>query len=281
MATRIRLARHGRKKQAFYHIVVADTRAPRDGRFIEKIGTYNPNTNPAKIDINFNSAVEWLLKGAQPSETARAILSYKGVMMKKHLMAGVAKGAFSKEEAEIRFTSWEENKNEKVASKTAILEQTAQDAQRSTLEAEKAKSKERASAIALKKSEMIEASNEETLTTETPTEEIKTEKDPLEETKTEEAPSEETKSEETPVLETKTEETPTKVTKTEEAPSEETKAEETPTKVMKAEEAEEAPEKETKTKKAPAKETKTEETPTKEMKAKEETPAEETKVNKA
>ena len=86
MATRIRLARHGRKKYAFYHIVVADTKAPRDGRFIEKLGTYNPNTNPATIDINFDKVVDWLLKGAQPSDTARAILSYKGVLMKKHLM---------------------------------------------------------------------------------------------------------------------------------------------------------------------------------------------------
>ena len=100
MATRIRLARHGRKKYAFYHIVVADTKAPRDGRFIEKLGTYNPNTNPATIDINFDSAVDWLLKGAQPSDTARAILSYKGVLMKKHLLSGVAKGAFNEEEAE-------------------------------------------------------------------------------------------------------------------------------------------------------------------------------------
>ena len=94
MATRIRLSRHGRKKQAFYHIVVSDQRSPRDGRFIEKLGTYNPNTNPASIDLNFDSAVNWLLKGAQPSDTVRAILSYKGVMMKKHLLVGVAKGAF-------------------------------------------------------------------------------------------------------------------------------------------------------------------------------------------
>ena len=161
MATRIRLARHGRKKQAFYHIVVADTRAPRDGRFIEKLGTYNPNTNPAKIDINFDSAVEWLLKGAQPSDTARAILSYKGIMMKKHLMAGVAKGAFSEEEAEKRFLSWMENKENQVADKKAALVKTALDAEKATLAAEKAKSEERASAIALKRSEMIEEKAEE------------------------------------------------------------------------------------------------------------------------
>ena len=100
MATRIRLARHGRRKQAFYHIVVADQKAPRNGRYIEKLGIYNPNTNPATIELDFDGAVNWLLKGAQPSDTVRAMLSYKGVMMKKHLMAGVAKGAFTQEEAE-------------------------------------------------------------------------------------------------------------------------------------------------------------------------------------
>jgi small subunit ribosomal protein S16 len=156
MATRIRLARHGRKKQAFYHIVVADTRAPRDGRFIEKLGIYNPNTNPATIDINFDSAVSWLLKGAQPSDTARAILSYKGIMMKKHLMAGVAKGAFNEEEAENRFASWIENKEEEVINKKAALSKAALDAEKATLDAEKAKSNERATAIALQKSKMIE-----------------------------------------------------------------------------------------------------------------------------
>ena len=125
MATRIRLARHGRRKNAFYHIVVADTRSPRNGRFIEKLGTYNPNTNPATIDINFDGAVEWLLKGAQPSDTARAILSYKGVMMKKHLMAGVAKGAFDEEEAEKRFTAFMDGKEKEVADKKSGLEKAA------------------------------------------------------------------------------------------------------------------------------------------------------------
>ena len=95
MAVKIRLARHGKKGYAFYHIVVADSRAPRDGKFIEKLGTYNPNTNPATIDLNFEQALGWLMKGAQPTDTARAILSYKGVLYKKHLLGGVAKGAFS------------------------------------------------------------------------------------------------------------------------------------------------------------------------------------------
>ena len=117
MATRIRLSRHGRKKQAFYHIVVSDQRSPRDGKFIEKLGVYNPNTNPATIDLDFDGAVNWLLKGAQPSDTVRAILSYKGVMMKKHLLVGVAKGAFNEEEAEKRFTAWMDEKEKQVADK--------------------------------------------------------------------------------------------------------------------------------------------------------------------
>jgi small subunit ribosomal protein S16 len=192
MATRIRLARHGRKKQAFYHIVVADTRAPRNGRFVEKLGTYNPNTNPATIDVNFDSAVEWLLKGAQPSDTARAILSYKGIMMKKHLMAGVAKGAFHEEEAEKRFLIWMENKENHVADKKAALEKTALATEKANLAAEKAKSEERASAIALKRSEMIEekevkevkeVKNEEKVNEEKEVKEVKTDKEVKEEEK--------------------------------------------------------------------------------------------------
>ena len=92
MAVKIRLARHGKKGYAFYHIVAADSRAPRDGKFIEKLGTYNPNTNPATIDLCFEKALDWLQKGAQPTDTCRAILSYKGVLYKKHLLGGVAKG---------------------------------------------------------------------------------------------------------------------------------------------------------------------------------------------
>ena len=175
MATRIRLARHGRKKQAFYHIVVADTKAPRDGRFIEKLGTYNPNTNPAKIDINFDRAVEWLLKGAQPSDTARAILSYKGVMMKKHLLAGVAKGAFNEEEAEKRFTEWMTNKDVKVSDKKETLKKAALANEKAALAAEKAKSDERAKAIALKNSEIIEKNNADAEKEEVPAEEVKAE----------------------------------------------------------------------------------------------------------
>jgi small subunit ribosomal protein S16 len=218
MATRIRLARHGRKKNAFYHIVVADTRSPRNGRFIEKLGTYNPNTNPATIDINFDGAVEWLLKGAQPSDTARAILSYKGVMMKKHLMAGVSKGAFNEEEAEKRFTAWMENKEGQVADKKSELEKAAIAAEKAALAAEKAKSDERATAIALKNSPMVEEST---------TEEVVAEETPAaEEPTTEEVVAEETPAAEEPT----TEEVIAKETPAAEEPTaEEVIAEETPT----------------------------------------------------
>jgi len=237
MATRIRLARHGRKKQAFYHIVVADTRSPRNGRFIEKLGTYNPNTNPATIDINFDGAVEWLLKGAQPSDTARAILSYKGVMMKKHLMAGVAKGAFKEEEAEKRFTAWMENKEGQVADKKSELEKAAIAAEKAALAAEKAKSDERATAIALKNSPMVEeVVAEETPAAEEPTtEEVVTEETPVaEEPTTKEVVAEETPAAEEPTTEeVVAEETPV----AEEPTTEEVVAEETPATEEKTEEA--------------------------------------------
>ena len=115
MATRIRLQRHGRKSYAFYSIVIADSRAPRDGKFIEKIGTYNPNTTPATVDLNFDAALAWVLKGAQPSDTVRNILSREGVYMKKHLLGGVAKGAFGEAEAEAKFEAWKNNKQSGLA----------------------------------------------------------------------------------------------------------------------------------------------------------------------
>ena len=121
MAVKIRLARHGKKGFAFYHIVAADSRAPRDGKFIEKLGTYNPNTNPATIDLDFEKALGWLQKGAQPTDTCRAILSYKGVLYKKHLLGGVAKGAFSETEAEARFNKWLGEKAGKIEAKANKL----------------------------------------------------------------------------------------------------------------------------------------------------------------
>jgi small subunit ribosomal protein S16 len=124
MAVKIRLARRGRKKLAMYDIVVADARAPRDGKFIEKIGTYNPNTNPASINLNEATALKWILNGAQPTDTTRAILSYKGVLLKKHLQVGVNKGAISQEIADNKFADWKTSKDAKITGKSDGLTAT-------------------------------------------------------------------------------------------------------------------------------------------------------------
>ncbi|MFI3317863.1 MAG: 30S ribosomal protein S16 [Rikenellaceae bacterium] len=151
MAVKIRLARHGKKGYAFYHIVAADARAPRDGRFIEKLGTYNPNTNPATIDLKVDRALDWLMKGAQPTDTCRSILSYKGVLLKKHLLGGVAKGAFSESDAEAKFNKWVESKSGKIADKTQKLASDAEKAEKERKAAEVKISNDRAEAIAEKK----------------------------------------------------------------------------------------------------------------------------------
>ncbi len=153
MAVKIRLARHGKKGYAFYHIVAADARAPRDGRFIEKLGTYNPNTNPATIDLKFDRALDWLQKGAQPTDTARAILSYKGVLMMKHLMGGVAKGAFTEAEAEAKFNKWLEAKGMTITNKVSKLAADAADADKARMAAEVKVSADRADALAAKAAE--------------------------------------------------------------------------------------------------------------------------------
>jgi small subunit ribosomal protein S16 len=127
MAVKIRLARKGRKKLAFYHIVVADSRSPRDGRYIEKIGSYNPVTNPATIELDFGKALGWLQNGALPTDTCRAILSYKGVMLKKHLLEGVKKGAFDEAEAEKRFEDWIQQNEAKIEAKKSGLEKSKDD----------------------------------------------------------------------------------------------------------------------------------------------------------
>lgn len=148
MPVKIRLSRHGRKKLPFYHIVVADSRAPRDGRIIERIGSYNPVSDPATIELNFDRALDWLQKGAQPTETARAILSYKGVLMKKHLLEGVTKGAFTEEQAEEKFQAWLKEKEAKVQSKKERLAEGAKDETAKRLEAESKVREARAQEIA-------------------------------------------------------------------------------------------------------------------------------------
>ena len=151
MATKIRLQRNGRKGYAFYSIVIADARAPRDGRFTEKIGTYNPNTNPATVDLNFERALHWVMVGAQPTDTVRNILSREGVYMKKHLLGGVAKGAFDEAQAEAKFNAWKENKQSGLAALKAKEEEAKKAEAKARLEAEKKVNEVKAKALAEKK----------------------------------------------------------------------------------------------------------------------------------
>ena len=151
MATKIRLQRNGRKGYAFYSIVIADARAPRDGKFIEKIGTYNPNTNPATVDLNFERALHWVMVGAQPTDTVRNILSREGVYMKKHLLGGVAKGAFDEAQAEAKFNAWKENKQSGLAALKAKEEEAKKAEAKARLEAEKKVNEEIAKKVAEKK----------------------------------------------------------------------------------------------------------------------------------
>ena len=158
MATKLRLQRHGRTHRAFYHIVVADSRAPRDGKFIERIGSYDPNTHPATITLNFDRALYWLQTGAQPTHTVRNILSREGVLLKKHLLDGVAKGAFSEEEAEKKFQEWRENKQKTLDSLKHKDEEKQRADDKARLEEEKKINEEKAKVLAKKKAEM-EAAN--------------------------------------------------------------------------------------------------------------------------
>ena len=138
MPVKIRLQRHGKKGKPFYWIVAADSRAKRDGKYLEKLGTYNPNTNPATIDLNFDSSVQWLQNGAQPTDTARNILSYRGVMMKHHLLGGLRKGALTEEQVEEKFKAWSEEKEGKIADKVSGLDKEKEKAKAEALKAEKA-----------------------------------------------------------------------------------------------------------------------------------------------
>lgn len=150
MAVKIRLQRHGKKDAAFFHVVAADGRAPRDGAFIEKLGTYNPNTNPATIDLNFEGALKWLMDGAEPTETCRAILSYKGVLMKKHLLDGVKKGALTDSQVEERFAKWLDAKSGKISDKKTNLVVNSKKAVADKLKAETASKDAKAAKIAAK-----------------------------------------------------------------------------------------------------------------------------------
>ena len=200
MPVKIRLQRHGKKGKPFYWIVAADARAKRDGRYLEKLGTYNPNVNPAQINLDVDGAVQWLQNGAQPTDTARAILSYKGVMMKNHLVGGVRKGALTEEQAEAKFNAWLEQKSASVGTKEAQLAEAKAKAKAEALAAEKAVNEKRiADAVAAAAPEVSEeevAQEEAAETTEATTEEAPaaeaeaaTEEAPVvEEAATEEAP---------------------------------------------------------------------------------------------
>ena len=220
MPVKIRLQRHGKKGKPFYWIVAADARSKRDGRYLEKLGTYNPNTNPATVEIQIDNAIDWLEKGAQPTDTARTLLSYKGVLLKHHLNGGIRKGALTEEQAEKKFTAWLEEKEAKIQAKKEGLTKQEQDAKAKRLADEKAVSEKRlaeASAAAAE-AEANEASTEETAgSAEEATPDTAAEQ-AAPEAVTEEAPSDDTPAEAEAAPEAQTEAAPE--AQTEEAPSE-------------------------------------------------------------
>ncbi|MGL5274010.1 small subunit ribosomal protein S16 [Myroides marinus] len=173
MSVKIRLQRHGKKGKPFYWVVAADARAKRDGKFLEKIGTYNPNTNPATVELDVDSAVKWLFNGAQPTDTARTLLSYKGAMLKHHLQGGVNKGALTQEQADAKFAAWLEEKATKINAKKEGLSSNKAADKAARLAAEKEVNAKRAAAAQAKAAaataapveeaaEVVEESNEET-----------------------------------------------------------------------------------------------------------------------
>ena len=162
MATKIRLARHGKKGKPFYHVVIADSRSKRDGRYIERIGSYDPNKNPAIIDIDFERALHWVGVGAQPTDTVRGMLSYRGVLYKNHLIKGIKKGALTEAQAEEKFNKWLEEKENKIETKISSLENANQKAKSDALNAEKEKNAARAKAIAEAEAVQITKAEQET-----------------------------------------------------------------------------------------------------------------------
>jgi len=209
MATRIRLQRHGKKGKAFFHLVAADSRAKRDGKFIEKLGYYNPNTNPATIEINFDRTLSWVQVGAEMSETARAILSYKGVLHKNHLLNGVKKGALTTEQAEAKFATWLDEKDEKVSGKSEGLAKNAAADKAARLKTEAEANIAKAAALEAKNNpveEVVEEAPVAEIVTEEVAEEVQVAETVAEEAP--EAPVAEAVTEEAPVAEAVTEETP-------------------------------------------------------------------------
>ena len=211
MPVKIRLQRHGRSKRPFYHIVVADSRNRRDGKFIERIGDYNPLTIPATINLNVDRAFEWVMNGAQPTDTVRKMLTFKGVMYKKHLQRGVTKGAFDQEEADKRFNEWAEAKMSKVQERMALELKKIEDKRAKRNEDESAKRSAKLLAKEEAEAEVAAETEEETVETEVeePTEgaeEVETAESPVEETAAEEVAEPEVETTEAPVEENATEE---------------------------------------------------------------------------
>jgi small subunit ribosomal protein S16 len=217
MPVKIRLQRHGKKGKPFYWIVAADARSKRDGKYLEKLGTYNPNFNPAQIEINVDGTVKWLQNGAQPTDTAKSILSYKGVMLKNHLIGGVRKGALTEEQAEAKFQAWLEEKNAKVDAKKSDLVKAKEAEAAKKLEAEKATNEARIAAAA----PVVEEATEEVVAEEAVAEEAATEEVVAEEAATEEVVAEEAVAEEVVAEEAATEEVVAEEAATEEVVAEE------------------------------------------------------------
>jgi small subunit ribosomal protein S16 len=207
MSVKIRLQRHGKKQKPFYWVVAADARSKRDGKYLEKIGTYNPNTNPATIELNLESAVKWLHNGAQPTDTAKAILSYKGALLKHHLDGGIRKGALTQEQADAKLAAWLEAKSGKVDSKKEGLTKAQADAKAKAFKAEQTVNAKRLATAAQVEADAIAAASpavEEEVVAEEVAEEVA--EVAVEETPVAEVATEEVAVEETPVAEVATEE---------------------------------------------------------------------------
>ncbi|HIG89396.1 MAG TPA: 30S ribosomal protein S16, partial [Flavobacteriaceae bacterium] len=205
MSVKIRLQRHGKKGKPYYWIVAADLRSKRDGKYLEKLGFYNPNNNPATIEIDIEKSIEWLKNGAQPTKTARNILSYKGIMLKYHLLGGVAKGAFTEEEAEKRLNAWIEEKTKQIDDKKGELSKEDEERKTKALENEKLANEVR---IKAQKEATAEAAAAKAAAEEVPAEKAAAEEVPAEKAAAEEVPAEKAAAEEAPAEKAAAEEAP-------------------------------------------------------------------------
>ena len=230
MPVKIRLQRHGKKGKPYYWIVAADTRSKRDGKYLEKLGSYNPNVNPPIIELDIDGSVKWLQNGAQPTHTARNILSYKGVMLKHHLLGGVAKGALTLEEAETKLAAWLEEKISKIDSKISSLEKEEANKKAKELEAEKLVNKARSEAQVAAAEEAVadEAPDEEVVAEEVVAEEAVADEAVAEEVVAEEAVADEAPADEAPADEAAAEEVVADEAPADEAPADEAPADEAP-----------------------------------------------------